>query len=375
MVGVIQEQHADRTRLFMRWKQMNWPIMVDSLNLLAVSVVPITLLIDEHGMIRAIQPHQEDLQRFLKTSFEPPVESVALEDRPSDRAQLEESARQGDPAALRAFGDAVFLWSDAEKIGKAIGAYQNALEKEPGHGPTHFRLGVAYRKRYDSDLRGKGDFRQAIEHWRRALDIDPNQYIWRRRIQQYGPRLDKPYSFYDWIAKAKEEIRGRGDTPTPLRVAPGGAEFAYPVKNFETSRLKREEPDQQGRILRDEEGLIHVETVVVPSTTKSGSSARVHVVLRPNLQKKAHWNNEVDDLVFWVNSPQGWKVNQPYLTVQNPPQTVSQEIRKVEFELKRSPGFTGPVMIAAYALYYVCEDVNGTCLYRRRDIPIQLDAE
>ena len=375
MVGVIQEQHADRTRLFMQWKQMNWPIMVDSLNLLAVSVVPITLLIDEHGMIRAIQPHQEDLQRFLKTSFEPPVESVALEDRPSDRAQLEESARQGDPAALRAFGDAVFLWSDAENIGKAIGAYQNALEKEPGHGPTHFRLGVAYRKRYDSDLRGKGDFRQAIEHWRRALDIDPNQYIWRRRIQQYGPRLDKPYSFYDWIAKAKEEIRGRGDTPTPLRVAPGGAEFAYPVKNFETSRLKREEPDQQGRILRDEEGLIHVETVVVPSTTKSGSSARVHVVLRPNLQKKAHWNNEVDDLVFWVNSPQGWKVNQPYLTVQNPPQTVSQEIRKVEFELKRSPGFTGPVMIAAYALYYVCEDVNGTCLYRRRDIPIQLDAE
>ena len=143
----------------------------------------------------------------------------------------------------------------------------------------------------------------------------------------------------------------------------------------ETSRLKREEPDPQGRLLRDEERLINVETVVVPSTMKPGSSARVHVVFWPNLQKKAHWNNEVDDLVFWVNPPQGWKVDQRYLTVQNPPQTVSQEIRKVEFELKRSPGVTGSVMIPAYALYYVCENVDGICLYRRHDIPIQLDVE
>ena len=81
------------------------------------------------------------------------------------------------------------------------------------------------------------------------------------------------------------------------------------------------------------------------------------------------------NLAGWVNPPQGWKVDQRYLTVQNPPQTVSQEIRKVEFELKRSPGVTGSVMIPAYALYYVCENVDGICLYRRHDIPIQLDVE
>lgn len=30
MVGVIQEQHPDRARLFMQWKEMGWPMLVDS---------------------------------------------------------------------------------------------------------------------------------------------------------------------------------------------------------------------------------------------------------------------------------------------------------------------------------------------------------
>ena len=52
MVGIIQEQHPDRARLFMQWKQMGWPILVDSYNLLGVPYVPITLAVDEHGVIR-----------------------------------------------------------------------------------------------------------------------------------------------------------------------------------------------------------------------------------------------------------------------------------------------------------------------------------
>ena len=30
MVGIIQEQHPDRARLFMQWKEMGWPILIDS---------------------------------------------------------------------------------------------------------------------------------------------------------------------------------------------------------------------------------------------------------------------------------------------------------------------------------------------------------
>ena len=61
-VGIIQEQHPDRARLFMQWKDMGWPILIDSLDLLETTVVPMTLLIDEYGVIRQIQPPRDDLQ-------------------------------------------------------------------------------------------------------------------------------------------------------------------------------------------------------------------------------------------------------------------------------------------------------------------------
>ena len=54
MAGIIEEQHPDRAQLFMQWKQMGWPVMVDSLNLLNVPYVPITLEIDEGGVIRFV---------------------------------------------------------------------------------------------------------------------------------------------------------------------------------------------------------------------------------------------------------------------------------------------------------------------------------
>jgi len=70
-------------------------------------------------------------------------------------------------------------------------------------------LGEAYRKRYESNFRQPEDFQKAVEQWSAALEIDPNQYIWCRRIQQYGPRLDKPYSFYDWSILSQRQVSSR----------------------------------------------------------------------------------------------------------------------------------------------------------------------
>ena len=53
---------------------------------------------------------------------------------------------------------------------------------------------------------------------------------------------------------------------------------------------------------------------------------------------------------------------------------MSKETRHIEFEITGATPATGEkVIIPAYALYYVCEDVGGTCLYRRQDIRIQLN--
>ena len=52
---------------------------------------------------------------------------------------------------------------------------------------------------------------------------------------------------------------------------------------------------------------------------------------------------------------------------------VSEEVRRVEFELNGPDDFTGRETVPAYVLYYVCEDVDGTCLYRRQDILIEVE--
>ncbi len=50
---------------------------------------------------------------------------------------------------------------------------------------------------------------------------------------------------------------------------------------------------------------------------------------------------------------------------------MSLEPRRLEFELKPPDELKlGIFAVPAYALYYVCEDVNGVCLYRRQDIEL-----
>jgi tetratricopeptide (TPR) repeat protein len=374
MAGIIEEQHPDRARLFMQWKQMHWPVLVDSLNLLGTFAVPITLAIDEYGVIRLVNPKRDEIEeKFLNRTFDKPAKLSAAEDIAPNLDSLKQATRQDTATAWGNYANALLEWGGPERLGEAIEAYQHALRVEPGSGPLHFRLGVAYRKRYDSDFRQPGDFERAVEQWSAALEIDPNQYVWRRRIQQYGPRLDKPYPFYDWVATARNEIAARGETPVLLAVEPAGAEIAHPEKAFAADQVALNEPDPQGRILGDDGQFVIVETAIVPDTRAEDVSARVHVMFRPNPAKKAHWNNEAGNMVFWVSPPVGWIISQRLVTVPSPPSAVSKEPREVEFEVKGPEhGLARAVTLPAYAVYYVCEDVDGVCMYRRQDVPITI---
>lgn len=381
MVGIIQEQHPDRARLFMQWKQMGWPILIDSLDLLGVSVVPMTIAIDENGIIRKLQMPLRDAIRieeeFVNVSFDSAGKPARAEKAAAaDLNRLRAATNKGTAGAWRSYADALILWSDSRQLDAAIHSYRQALKLELEDPATHFRLGVAYRKRYDSPLRQPDDFRNASEQWSKALDLDPNNYIWRRRIQQYGPRLDKPYPFYDWVAQARKDVLARNETPAPLSIEPGGAEFAKPLRSFETDEPTKENPDPKGRIVRDPGKFIQVETAVVPPAISPGASARVYVVFSPNRSNKAYWNNEVDGLAFWIDPLEGWQADKRFLTVPNPRETVSQETREIQFEVRcpENAG-AGAVQIPAYALYYVCEDVNGTCLYRRSDVAVRLEVK
>lgn len=380
-IGLIQEQHPDRCKLFMQWKQMDWPIMVDSLNLLGVKVVPITLFIDEHGIIRKVKPEHDDLQTFLDTKYELTEEqAVPLVPKPDVRALKHRHVdlRKRPPgrvsaAEYRALADQMFLWFDAD-ASPMVAAWQDmALDAAPEDGDAYFRAGVALRRHFDLGNGTLNDFGKAMKHWERSLEIDPNHYIRRRRIQQYGPRLDKPYSFYDWINTAREEITARGETPVELVVEPSGAEFAHPEKDMKES-VGAVNPDPEGKINRDKGGLIQINAVPVPGKLGAGEASRVHVAFAVNADLMAHWNNESGESVFWIDAPEGWSVEKKLWSLPNGKGATSEEERKLEFEV-RAPrdAKPGKAELKCFALYYVCEGAEGTCLYLRHDVTIELE--
>ncbi len=376
MVGIVQEQHPGRARLFMQWKQMDWPIMVDALNELGVAVVPITIFIDEHGIIRETRPPRRDItpavEAFAGQAFDTPDE---MPDPPPvpDLRTLGRAAAAGTAAAWRAYGTAMVNWGGPGRYGGAIEAFRRSLALEEDNGPTHFRRGVAYRRRVETRQAQPGDFQRAVDHWSIALLIDPNQYIWRRRIQQYGPRLDKPYPFYDWVTKARADIEARGETPVALPVEPSGAEYAHPQRTFSAGDVEAVEPDPDDRIHHDTREFVRVETTVVPAAAKPGTAVRVHLVFYPNGNVRGHWNNEAEPMQVWVRPPGGWAVDRRLHTVPNAPTAASLETRRVEFEVRvPDDAAAGVTRLPVYALYNVCEDADGTCLYRRNDAAIEV---
>jgi len=376
MVGIIQEQHPDRARLFMQWKEMGWPILVDSYDLLEAPYVPISLAIDEDGVIQGQLPAMQEggsvSEDFVAETFgsaRGSAERRAV--RPDVGALHARAEAEGTAEAWKAYGDAIAVWGGAGRVDQAIDAYARVVDAEPEDGMAHFRLGVAHRMRYDSDGRRDGDFQRAVDEWSTALDIDPNQYIWRRRIQQYGPRLDKPYPFYDWVVSAREELRARGEEPSPLSVEPRGSEFASPERDFNATLEAPAEPDPQGRVLRDQDQFVDVESVAVPAEIAPSSVTRLHFSFRPIERTKAHWNNEAEEMVVWLDPPEGWEVETRMFSHPLPPEIVSLETRVIEAEIRAPEELgRGPVLIPGYALYYVCEDVNGICMYRRQDLEV-----
>jgi hypothetical protein len=375
VVAIVQDQHPDRARLFLQWKQIGWPTLADSLDLLNLETVPLTLAVDEYGIVRfselPMSAAKTIEQTFVNQTYPMPA-AIPPADAP-DLPALQAATRRNTADAWRAYGDALSVWRSGSHWSDVIGAYQHAAQLDGGDGLTQFRLGSAFRKRYDSAARQPADFQDAERHWAQALEIDPNRYIWRRRMQQYGPHLATPEPFFDWIRDARADIARRGETPLALTVEPGDSEYAKPGAAVAAAKSPLVEPDARGRIRRDRGEFVSVETAVVPSTVTPGDTVRVHLTFRPNLRTKAHWNNEVDALVYWVSPPPAWTTDRRAVVAPNAATAVSQEPRTVEFEIKvpetQAPGAAA---VPGYALYYVCEDVNGVCMYRRRDVNVPL---
>ena len=68
------------------------------------------------------------------------------------------------------------------------------------------------------------------------------------------------------------------------------------------------------------------------------------------------------------------RVDRLWHAAKRPETIVSEETRRVEFELHVPEGTPpGKHTIPVYALYYVCESVNSACLFRRGDFGIEVE--
>ncbi len=373
VVGITQEQHRDRCRLYAQWRGFDWPILWDPLNLTGAQAVPNFLGLDEHGVVRWNSPRPDGFEeRFLDVAFEAPAAPDARNAPAVSRALLEDPARGGFAGPVLA-AYARILWGGEEALDAAIATLAEDLDDPVQDPRAIFRLGVAYRLRFDTPRRRTGDFRRALEAWSRALERDPNQYIWRRRIQQYGPRLDKPYPFYGWVDEARRELRARGETPVELVAALTGSERSAGARGQPPAESEPAvEPDPEGGVRRDDGDWLLVETAVARDTGGRAGVVRVHVDLKPRAEGSMVWNNEAEPLQLWIDAPAGWDVSPQLLTFPNPAAATSREPRALDFEV-HAPEELRSGTLAAYVLVHACEKESGRCVFLRRDLALPVE--
>lgn len=375
MLGVIQEQHAERCLLFADWQELDWPILHDPINSLGCNAVPITVAIDEQGVVRSTKPNPDWVKHeFLAAPQTGPVGPVEAPIRPALRQKLSYAQSSNSADAWQDYGDAIMLWQP-EQATQAVDAYRQAIQLKAST-ELHFRLGVALRHRSESIGRKSSDFSAAVTQWKTALRGDPNQYIWRRRIQQYGPRLDKPYPFYDWVDEAIAAITARdGVPPTALRIPLSGAERAHPTTTSGSRNTQSEsvsDPDPENKIHRDFGKLVRIEPTVVTSSNPQQLGFRLHLDF--SLVGDASWNNEAEPLQVWFEDTK--HVSPSTRRLLHQPQVLSAESNENRvLDLEFAYDTEAQPTIRGYALYYICEKSTRQCILRRQDfqIPIRIE--
>ena len=387
VIGIVQEQHPDRARLYQQWKGLDFPILWDPFGISGVEAVPDLTAVDEHGVIRIDRPapkrfQTEFVEGFMGRSFAAPEAGPA----PGVSFEVNESARlRGDLStedrARRAMARLMLAGPGARTIDGEVDALISAAAE--GQPRDRFRAGVGLRMRFDGPQARAADLQGSIDAWFAALMASPNQYIWRRRIQQWGPALDKPYPFYDWVDVARSDIRARGEHPVPLLASLSGAERAQGSRRVPVPRGEAVEPDPEGRVIADPGRLLRLEHAVALNTAVVGprirvprGSLRLHVVLRP--RPGSTWPVDADPPVLWLEPGEGWLCASQLVRFQAP--GVGGEGRALMADLELStplvalappdpdaPPPASTATLRGYVLYSVCM-ADGTCVFRRQEL-------
>ena len=69
-IGIMQDQHADRCRLYRQYRQLKWPLYIDAINIRDHSGVPIPVGIDESGIVRLTgRVNRDAVKAFVENDY------------------------------------------------------------------------------------------------------------------------------------------------------------------------------------------------------------------------------------------------------------------------------------------------------------------
>lgn len=375
VVGIAQEQHAGRVRLFAQWQNVEWPILHDAMNVVGVKDVPLLVAIDEHGVIRAVDPDLEKLaEDFISKEFTPlkvmpPIDLKELPDPRTTRRIAGEARRNNE---WRRHAEALVLAGKPQQIKEAIATFQLAIDADDGDEAAWFGQGVAYRIRYDRPERDAGDFQAALDAWRKAAQLDPANAIYLARLQQYGPCIDKPFSFYDWIETAREDITHREETPVVLICEPVGAEVSPPEAKFRFNKRKGPDSPALGKAAVDRRPIVEVTSACAAETKKrKGSIVQIYVTCRLAPGSEATWSNEGEPMQLWLETPKTGRLGVRYLAYQQPKEPRTVEERVLSFPLRLASAKSS-LTLEGTLLYFVHDGPNAPAQPMKQDVRIKV---
>lgn len=368
IIGITQEQHADRCLLFARWKGLDWPILWDPFNLTSTTVVPRITLIDEHGIVRSTRASFASFEdSFIDETYPAPTKPTAA--ATPEAATLLQASRAKEGSPERRYYEALsdLLWPAGRDGERAMLDLQAYAKTKPGDAAAQWRLGVAYRMRHDSRERSLGDFQQAVDAWRRGMELDPSHYIYRRRIEQYGPLLTKPYPFYPWVAAARKAL---GTKAPPLAAEPTGTELAgRTVLDPDAPDDKRPDTKKADQSVKD--GLRFEATVVWLTGRKGRMAARVHLHVMPAGNRVLLWDASAP-VILYVETPEGFDRDGSRYERRLVGRDPAEEVVPFDLEVHPENGKASSFEVSGYVLYRARSEPQGPSrlLMQRFDVTL-----
>ncbi|MFH1416737.1 MAG: TlpA disulfide reductase family protein [Planctomycetota bacterium] len=379
VIGVAQEQHADRCRLFAQWHGIDWPILHDALNLTGVEKVPTLVAIDEHGLVRNTQPDADSIvAEFITKTYDAPKVApfIGPDKLPDPRATRRYAGEARRAEEWREHGNALILAGKPAQIDEAIDkAYPQVIGREPGDADSLFRLGVAHMIRHESPQRRPDDFQSAIDAWRKAHGLRSRNEVFHRRIQQYGPCVDKPFAFYGWVATARKAIVDRGDESVALQSWPCEIERAKPAKKFKYDKKQRGPSlDEHEKANEDRDGLVGLSYVAVPGTEQEHKRiVQELMVLRPDAARGIEWAESADPPRLWLEKPKTGRVSKLFVECAKAPGDSSENDRVLTFAVRLPSKKGKSLTVRGTLVYSVRQGGEGAPQTLSRDVKIKID--